>query len=80
MYKAMYMSQTWRAYKPKKTLNLSTKRFIGSLVFFLVHSAILFISYKVWNVQMFGEVWFYTINVSIFYCIKLALVIFGVRS
>lgn len=75
----MYMSQTWRSYKPKKTLSLPTKRFIGSLVYFLAHSTVLFVSYKVWNVQMFGEVWFYAMNVSTFYFIKLALVTFGVR-
>jgi hypothetical protein len=75
----MYMSQTWRTYKPKKTLSLPTKRFISNLAYFLVHSLILFVSYKTWNVQMFGEIWFYVMHVSTFYFVRLALVTFGVR-
>lgn len=75
----MYMSQTWRSYKPKKTLSLPTKRFIGSLVYFLAHSTVLFISYKVWNVQMFGEVWFYLMHAATFYLVRFALAMFRVR-
>lgn len=75
----MYMSQTWRTYKPKKTLSLPTKRFINNAVYFLAHSTVLFISYKVWNVQMFGEVWLYAMQVATFYFVRLALAVFGVR-
>ncbi len=75
----MYMSQTWRTYKPKKTLSLSTKRFINNTAYFLAHSTVLFISYKVWNVQMFGEIWLYAMQVATFYFVRLALGMFGVR-
>ena len=75
----MYMSQTWRSYKPKKTIGLPTKRFIGSLVYFLAHSTILFVSYKVWNVQMFGEVWFYGMQIAIFYFVKFILATFRLK-
>jgi hypothetical protein len=80
MYKAMYMTQTWRSYKPRKSISLSTVQFFGNLALMLTHSSVLFVSYKISGVQMFGEIWFYAAHVITFYAVRLILSILKSRA
>jgi len=76
----MYMTQTWRSYKPRKSVNLSTIQFFGNLTFMFAHSLVLFVSYKIWGEQMFGEVWFYFVQVVTFYMVRLLLTMLKARA
>lgn len=69
----MYMNQSWREYKPKKGLGLKINHFISSLTYFLVHSLIFFISYKIWGVQMFDKTLFYGMHLVSFYLLRVLL-------
>lgn len=50
-------------YKSKNGLDPETNRLIGSLTYFLFHSFIFYISFKIWGMQMVEEIWFYVMHV-----------------
>jgi hypothetical protein len=55
-----------------------TNRLIGSLTYIIFHSFVFWISYKIWGIQMFDEVWFYLMHVVSFFSVKLFLIFIGV--
>ncbi len=69
----MYMNQSWRDYKPRRGLSQKTNHFISSLAYFLIHSLVFFVSYKIWGVQMFDKALFYGMHLVAFYIIKFFL-------
>lgn len=73
------MSRYWKKdYISKNGLTPNTNRFIGSLTYFIFHSIIFIISFKIWGIQMFNEFWFYIMNLIAFMSVKIFLRITGI--
>jgi len=65
-----------RAYHYRRSSNglwPDTNRLIGSLTYFVFHSFIFWLSYKIWGIQMFDEIWFYVMHLAALSLAKLFL-------
>lgn len=67
-----------RHYKSTNGLSPDTNRFIGSLTYLIFHSFVLWISYKIWGIQMFDEIWFYLMHLVAFFSVKIFLIVIKV--
>ena len=65
-------------YKSSNGLSPDTNRFIGSLTYLVFHSLVFWISYKIWGIQMFDEIWFYLMHLIAFSSVKLFWMALGV--
>jgi hypothetical protein len=43
-----------------------SNREIGKFTYFIIHSSILYISYKIWGIKMFEEIYFYLMHLTAF--------------
>ncbi|OHB14778.1 MAG: hypothetical protein A2431_00380 [Candidatus Zambryskibacteria bacterium RIFOXYC1_FULL_39_10] len=62
-----------RNYISKNGLDPDTNRFIGSLTYFIFHSIIFLVSYKIWGIDMFEEVFFYLMHLATFFLVGFTL-------
>ena len=69
------MVKYFKNFKSSNGLFPDTNRFIGSLTYFVFHSFILWISFKIWGIQMFDEIWFYLMHLVAFFSVKLFLIL-----
>jgi hypothetical protein len=69
----------WKSYHISRNgLSPKTNRFIGKFTYFLLHSLIFIIGYKIWGFQMFDEVWFYLMHSLAFVSAKIILLALGI--
>ncbi len=73
------MYRKWnRNYRSENGLSPETNRLIGSLSYFVVHSVIFYVSFKIWGINMFDEIWFYLMHFASFYIVRFSLLAIGV--
>lgn len=67
-----------RQYCSKNGLTTRTNRIIGRVAYFVVHSLIFMIAYRIWDGEMFNEPWLYIMHISAFYLVRVLLLMTGV--
>jgi len=71
------MRKFTKFYKSSNGFSPELNRFVGSLTYLIFHSFVFWISYKIWGVQMFDEIWFYLMHVVAFLSVKVFLILIG---
>lgn len=67
-----------RTYRSQNGLSPSTNRFIGRFLYLIFFLGIIALSYKIWGIQMFDEIWFYLMEAIAYLLVKITLLATGI--
>jgi len=71
------MRRFYRRYKSSNGLSPETNRLVGSVLRIIFIFLILFISYSIWGIKIFSEIWFYIAEIVAFFSVKFFLIAIG---